>query len=216
MDQHKALFVEEFKEWATSAAEEWRLSLPGQEFYDEALGRIPQTVQVWVGKGMADGIVCPDGHKFRLRGLAKGKGPYDWFSNYKTLGKLGVNWEWFVHVAEYARLFAIGQRQGMRLQFEDGLMDCAIYKDDQLVVCIETKERADQLRELVAELRKHENVADFPGQDRHNDPLRKAKYIVKHRPRYFAGVAPGLRESFRVEYPKRSVFRLVADFLPPF
>ena len=210
-----ARFITDFKEWAASASDEWSLPAANQEFFDAALARIPEAVQMWVAKGVVDGIVDPNGHKFTLKGLSDKKGPYDWFSNYKTAGKLGVNWEWFIHAAEYVRLFSVGQPEGMRLEFEDDLMDCSIYRNEQLIVCIEIKEKAGQLRELVAELRKLGSAAEFPEEDRHNDPLRKAKYIAKHRPRYFTGVAPGLRETFRVEYPEGVAFKLVRDLLPP-
>ena len=214
-DSLEARFVEMFKQWAEAAREDWGFDALGQESHDEALARIPKTVQVWIARGVADGIVHPHGHKFTLEGLAGGKGPYDWFSNYKTAKKLGVNWEWFIHVAEYVRLFPIREHPGVRLEWEDGLMDLAIYQDDRLLVCIETKERPDQLRELLSALKEHEGTVDLTEDDRHNDPLRKAKYIVKHRPRFFVGVAAGLQESYRVEYPEGLAFRLIPDSLPP-
>jgi hypothetical protein len=50
--------------------------------------------------------------------------------------------------------------------------------------------------------------------DRGNDPLRKAKYIKKLKPKYFYLVSIGRRFEFRVEYPNNVQFQLVEDLVP--
>lgn len=93
-------------------------------------------------------------------------------------------------------------------------MDIAIYKNEKLVVCCEVKEKASQLGPLLASIKKFESGFDANELDRHNDGLRKAKYIVKTRPQYFALVAIGQAMEFSVTYPSGSSFILTEDLIP--
>ncbi len=105
-------------------------------------------------------------------------------------------------------------RSSLRITFEDQLMDLAVYDGDRLLVCVEVKERATQLQELVKRLRTYEETLDLPKLDRGNDPLRKAKYLVRRRPPYFCGVAIGTRLEYSVCYPAGKAFKLTRDVIP--
>ncbi len=70
------------------------------------------------------------------------------------------------------------------------------------------------MRRLVSRMRAYEQHVDLTVPDRGNDPLRKAKYIVKHRPSYFSAVALGGRLDYRVDYQPGQAFRLVPDVIP--
>ena len=132
-----------------------------------------------------------DGHRFTLEGLDAHKGPYAFFSR-SSSSEPAPNWEYFVQVAEYLRLHAAVKWRGLRVTFEDDLMDLAVYSDDGLQWCVEVKEQAArQLAPLVAGIRQHGQRVDFEVPDRGNDPLRKAKYLVCRRPPYFSAVAIG-------------------------
>src|SRR4051794_13824145 len=90
--------------WAESACEEWRYPPPDDDWYAEVLNRVPSGVGALLAQGVADGLVLVTaGHKFGLRGLPPGKGPYAFFSRSQTQ-RLGVNWEYLAQAAEYARL----------------------------------------------------------------------------------------------------------------
>jgi hypothetical protein len=94
-------------------------------------------------------------------------------------------------------------------------MDLTLYEDNRLVVCVEVKERADQVQGLIRGLRRFAPTVDLAAPDRGNDPLRKAKYIVRHRPVYFSCVALGIRLEYWVDYsPKGCAFQLVDDLIP--
>jgi hypothetical protein len=72
------------------------------------------------------------------------------------------------------------------------------------------KETAEQLQHRIAGIRPYGSGVDvdMTADDRGNDPLRKAKYLLKHRSLYFCGVAVGTRMEYRVDYPS-ATFRLV-------
>jgi hypothetical protein len=91
-------------------------------------------------------------------------------------------------------------------------MDIGVYRDGQLVVCCEVKEKSSQARRLITGIRAYENElnASVPGKD----PLQKAKYIAKHRPSFFYVVAIGTRNEFSVSYPQGKAFELREDVIP--
>jgi len=78
-------------------------------------------------------------------------------------------------------------------------MDLALYDGERLLVCVEIKERASQLEMLVRQLKAYESVVPLSAADRGNDPLRKAKYLVRRRPDYFCGAAIGVRLEYAVD-----------------
>jgi len=55
---------------------------------------------------------------------------------------------------------------------------------------------------------------DERGRDRGNDPLQKAKYLIKHRPDFFYVVSIGRRFEYRVTYPEAKKFELSEDIIP--
>jgi hypothetical protein len=148
-----------------------------------------------------------------LQGLDAGKGPYAFFSESSLTQLPAPNWEYFVQIAEYLRVRAAVASRGLRVTFEDDLMDLAVYGDDGLLWCIEVKEQARQLVPLIAGIREHGAHVDFELPDRGNDPLRKAKYLVRRRPPYFSAVAIGCRLDFGVTYTDGG-FALVDDLVP--
>lgn len=64
------------------------------------------------------------------------------------------------------------------------------------------------------QLRAYEAGIPPSAPDRGNDPLRKAKYLVRRRPAYFCGVAIGVRLEYAVRYGGDRTFHLVRDVLP--
>jgi hypothetical protein len=84
----------------------------------------------------------------------------------------------------------------------------------RLLVCIEVKERAAQIQDLVKKVRAYEPAVNLSEADRGNDPLRKAKYLVRRKPAYFCGVAIGSRLEFSVRYPEGKAFELSRDVIP--
>jgi len=98
--------------------------------------------------------------------------------------------------------------------FQDDTMDIAVYKAGKLLVYYEVKEWADQLQKLIDRIKTYQSGVDLSVPDHGNDPLRKAKCIVKRKPEYFSGLAIGARFEYKVVYPEERSFRLVRDIIP--
>jgi hypothetical protein len=207
-------FDSELRGWVLAACREWSWSEPSSEYYAGIVARLPEGLRTLLASGLSEGLIVPHGWRFTLKGLPPGKGPYQWFSERRWENGPHPNWEYFVHVAEFVRVHRVAVARDLQLNFEDDRMDLALYEGDVLLVCFEAKERADQLRRLIAGMRRYEPAVDMDAPDRHNDGLKKAKYIVRHRPGYFCGVAIGTRLEYRVDYPVGHAFRLAEDQIP--
>jgi len=175
--------------------------------------RLPVGLRSILGDALAQGTIhVPEGTAgFLLRALPD-KGPYAMFSRSATRVP-APNWEYFVQLAEYARLAAAAGGRGWTIGFEDGLMDVSVYQAGELLWCIEVKEKAQGLRPLIEQIAKHGRAIDWTKQDRGNDPLRKAKYIATKRPSWFSAVAIGERHDFSVSFDGEQ-FDLHRDVLP--
>jgi hypothetical protein len=157
-------------------------------------------------------ITVVNGHRFSLAGLAPGKGPYAFFSR-SARRVPAPNWEYFVQAAEYGRVAKAVEPRGLRVDFEDDLMDVSVYDSDRALWCIEVKEKARDLEQLLLGIRDVAASVDMTSPDRHNDPLRKSKYLMRHRPPYFSLVSIGRRLDFSVIYDSAG-FDLTADLIP--
>ncbi len=211
-------FDKYFKNWVKSACKDWGCPEPSDEYYAKVYRRLPEGLRSLLGLGLEEGIIISKGRTFTLEGLPPKKGPYNWFS--QSSGKEPApkepipNWEYFIQVAEFVRLYHIAKAKSLMLTFEDDLMDLALYQNDKLVVCCEVKEQKNQIKKLIKGIKDYQQAIDFTVDDRSNDPLRKAKYIVKRRPEYFCGVAIGVRFEYRVSYPEGQAFQLTEDAIP--
>jgi len=88
-------------------------------------------------------------------------------------------------------------------------MDVSVRDDQRLIWYIEAKERASQAGHLVEGLTTHAAGVDMTSSDRGNDPLRKARYLVKYRPVFLTVVAFGWRRDYAVQYPDDQSFTLI-------
>jgi len=207
-------FLEHLRLWIRSACAEWGFKEPSEDYYVGVNGRLPVGLRTLLARGLAEGLIVTEGYQFRLKGLASHKGPYQWFSNRPWLAGPHPNWEYYVQAAEYVRLHRVAAALGLTLAFEDVAMDLALYRGNTLIVCVEVKVEAEKLHDLIKDVRKYEPSIDLQAPDRGNDPLRKAKYIVRGRPQCFSGVAIGARLEYRVDYPEGEAFRLAEDVIP--
>jgi hypothetical protein len=92
-------------------------------------------------------------------------------------------------------------------------MDLSVYDSDTVLWCVEVKEKASQLASLLEGIRANASAVDFDRQDRHDNALRKSKYLVRHRPPYFSLMAIGQRLDFSVAHHNGG-FALTHDLIP--
>ena len=209
----KTGFAKDFQNWVSSFCKKYNYPEPADSYYLKIFERIPEGVQKLINEGIKEKIIITKDHLFTLKGIAPQKGPYNWFSR-SAKKEPTPNWEYFIQVAEYVRFYPLARQKGLRIGFEEGLMDIALFRGDCLFACIEVKEKSKDVSRLIQGIKKYQNLHPLPKIDRGNDPLRKAKYIIKHKPEYFCILAIGSRMEFKVMYPTQKTFSLKKDLLP--
>lgn len=196
-----------------AACREWGYPDLPSTWMPAVLSRLPPGLRQALADAIEGEIIrVVSGHRFTLSGLAPGKGPYAFFSR-SSKRVPAPNWEYFVQAAEYGRIVRAVGRSDLRVSFEDDLMDISVSAGDRVLWCIEVKEKGRDLDPLLSGLRRVGVKADLTSPDRHNDPLRKSKYLLRHQPPYFSLVAVGRRLDFSVIYRAHG-FDLTEDLVP--
>ena len=199
---------------------EWDYITPPDDYYLNIYSHLPLGLRVIIASGLSSGLIDDVGVSktksagFRPVGVSEKKGPYSWFSRDNKKRQPSPNWEYFVQLSEYIRLYEAFKTKNVELKFEDDLMDIGIYRKKRLWVCCEIKEKSSKAQNLICRLKKYQTANKLLDFDRGNDPLRKAKYIVNLKPQYFYLVSIGRRFEFRIEYPDNMQFQLVEDLVP--
>lgn len=209
-----------FRKMVNRSCIEWNYPKPDENYYNAIYERIPLGLQSILAYGLIKGLILDVGNSnsnsagFRPYGVPEDKGPYSWFERDSSKKQPRPCWEYYVHLSEYIRLYESFKSKSIELKFEDNLMDIGMYKNGNLWICCEIKEKSSQARKLIKDIKQFEDANDLPDDDRGKDPLRKAKYISRYKPDYFYLVSMGRRYEFRVEYPQGMNFELVEDMVP--
>lgn len=215
-DRNPSDFEVLLRGWLDHAAEEWGYRAVADDDVAAVLQRVPPGVRALVVRGYGNGFIqAAGGYRFTLRGLPSGKGPYAWVGK-DSRGVPAIHWEYLVQAAEYVRVCEATSGGEWTVMAEDRLMDITVSgAHGVLFWYLEIKEKASEVPALVELIRAygHDGVAD-DAPDRGNDPLRKAKYLVRYRPEYFSVSAIGIRMDFRVEFGEDRTFNLVEDMVP--
>ncbi len=205
-----------FRDCVKAACQEWNYPMSSDAYYTTLNKRLPEGLRALLGLGFSKGLIIPKSRwTFTLEGLSPKKGPYSWLSR-SVAKEPNPNCEYFVQVAEFVRLHRVATALGLSVTFEDDTMDIALYQKDKLLVYYEVKEKVSQIQELIEGIKDYGYTKiDHSIRDRGNDPLRKAKCIIKRKPEYFSGVAIGARFEYKViYYPEQKSFQLVKDVIP--
>lgn len=199
-----------------AACQEWDYPEPDESWYRELERRLPPGLRELFARGLDSGLLTiVEGHRFTMRDLPPGKGPYALYSR-SAKKSPAPNWEYIVQAVDYVRVSELLAPKGYRIGVEDNLMDVTVRDSDGgLLWYIESKEKGNDLTKLVAEIRRWGTAGvDFEVDDRHKDGLRKAKYLCQHRPPFFSGSAIGVRLDFSVDYEDENRFTLMEDAIP--
>ena len=210
------IFDEHFRQWAYAACNDWGYPPPDIQWFEAAHGRLPVGLRTEVGRAIrADAIETVEGHQFAV--TAGAKGPYSWFSESIEKQKPAPNWEYFVQVAEYARVLSLtADNDDLDVGFEDELMDISVRRGGDLLWYIEARETFTGMLELSRDLDRFGAAGiDYEADDRGNDAaLRKAKLIVELRPAYLSLVGIGGRLDFSLAVHDLHHFDLIPDLVP--
>jgi hypothetical protein len=134
-----------FQKLIQRTCEEWEYEFPGPDYFKSVYERLPMGLQEIIAFGLSSGLIMDVGLSktrsagFRPIGVPEYKGPYSWFSRDNTKKQPWVNWEYFVQVSEYIRLFDAFKSKDVEIRFEDDLMDIGMYRKSKLWVCCEIK-----------------------------------------------------------------------------
>ena len=81
-------FQVHLRRWVKSACAEWSGAERGEEYYTVFNERLPIGLRTLLARGLSEGLILVEGHRFRLKGLASQKGPYQLFRNRPWQGGL--------------------------------------------------------------------------------------------------------------------------------
>lgn len=126
-----------------------------------------------------------------------------WTLEHAGGGHVNPCWELHVQLADYGRLRTVAERHGLTTRLEDRLMDITVYAGQNLLLYVENKTKKEEAIRLLKRMREYGNTGfDLGDPDKGNDPLKKAKYLVRNGayPQFFALSAIGFEQVFRVEY----------------
>ena len=150
LEKFRTIFDHQVRLWALAACDQWSFPQPSEDFFAKLKERLPGGLLATIGFGVEEGILLPSGCTFKIKSISQSKGPYNWFSRDNSNRKLNPNWEYYIQVAEYVRLWQAFGIKDYALTFEDALMDIGVYKNNNLLVCCEIKEKSSQAKKLIA------------------------------------------------------------------
>jgi predicted RNA-binding protein len=208
-------FHSEFRRWIQS-----HNSTHGFETDSEALvptleARIPREYLTGIGSAFVNGWLVTEsspGRGYFVRESDRpGVGGGQFTLIHRGDSVVQPCWELYIQLADYAWLRTVAGRSGHHVRLEDNLMDLTVRAGATLLLYVEQKERKETAQQLLRKVMEYGRLGfGLDEDDRGNDPLRKAKYLVREdtRPLYVGLSAIGYRQLFRVEYLKDNHFAL--------
>ena len=211
-------FQIEFYKWVSAYNMSKNSNCDPDNLLERLTDRIPEDRQIHIGSALLNGWLETEkdpirGYFVRESDRPGYHGGQPTITNYGN-GNRAPWWELFVQLADYGWLRSIAERYGQRVWLEDRLMDLTVSAGDRLILYVEHKEKSAFAEKLLEGMRYYGDTGfklDDP--DRGNDPLRKAKYLVRDRahPIYFGLSSVGYRKLFKVEYADGNCFQLIED-----
>jgi hypothetical protein len=155
-------------------------------------------------RGIDNGLIDVSGHNFQVCSRTV---PYNFF---------GFNREYIVQIAAYVLLITDYEYPKNSCDVEYHLMDVVVFRDKQAYIYCEAKNTKKDADSLLKEMTKYSENVPMDAEDRGNDPLRKAKYLIKDKPKYFWLISAESRQAFSVEHGKYSFKLIPADDIPKY
>ena len=211
-------FQVEFRKWVLAYNSVKNVNCDPGTLLERLTDRIPEDRQIHIGAALLNGWLETEknpirGYFVRESDRPGMRGGQPTITNYGN-GNHAPWWELFVQLADYGWLRSIAERYGQTVRLEDRLMDLTISACDRFILYVEHKEKSAFAEKLLEGMRYYGDTGfNLDDPDRGNDPLRKAKYLVRDRahPIYFGLSAVGYRKLFKVEYANGNRFQLIED-----
>jgi hypothetical protein len=211
-------FQAEFRKWVLAYNSVKNVNCDPDTLLERLTDRIPEDRQIHIGAALLNGWIETErepnhGYFVRESDRPGNRGVQPTITNYGN-GNHSPWWELFVQLADYGWLRSIAEHYGQRVWLEDRLMDLTVSAGDRLILYVEHKEKSAFAEKLLDGMRYYGKTGfNLNDPDRGDDPLRKAKYLVRDRahPKYFGLSAVGYRKLFKVEYADGNRFQLTED-----
>ena len=201
-------FRTEFRGWVRALNRTKGLNASPDEVLERLESRIPEAMLRQIGGAFINGWLQsepePTRKYFIRESDRKGRRGGQWVVGHAGGGNVDPCWELHVQLADYSRIRTVAERHRLITRLEDQLMDITVYAGSKLLLYVENKTKNEDALRLLGRMKEYgETGFDLEDPDKGNDPLRKAKYLVRDgaRPQYFALSAIGFEQVFRVEYP---------------
>jgi hypothetical protein len=209
-------FKKEFRGWIRALNEAKGFKASPDEVLERLEERIPESMLRQIGGAFINGWLQNEAETDRGYFVRESdrKGPRggQWMLEHVGEGRISPCWELYVQLADYSRIRTVAERHGLTTRLEDRLMDITVYAGKTLVLYVENKAKKQQAHHLFIKMREYGELGfDIDAPDKGNDPLRKAKYLVREGayPKYFALSAVDFEQMFLVEYhDKKNRFTL--------
>lgn len=200
-------FRSEFKGWVLALNRAKGLNASVDEVLSRLEDRLQESVLRQIGAAFINGWLEnepePDRKYFVRETDRQGPRGGQWTVGHAGKGRIDPCWELYIQFADYSRIRSVAERHGLTTRLEDRLMDITVHAGESLLLYVENKVKKSDALKLLEVMRKHgESGFDLNDPDKGNDPLRKAKYLVRDNshPAYFALSAIEIEQVFRVEY----------------
>ena len=211
-------FQVEFRKWVLAYNSVKNVNCDPDTLLERLTDRIPEDRQIHIGAALLNGWLQTEkdpnrGYFIRESDRPGHYGGQPTITNYGN-GNHAPWWELFVQLADYGWLRGIAERYGQQVRLEDRLMDLTVSAGDRLILYVEHKEMPSFAEKLLDRMRYYGEIGfNLDDPDKGNDPLRKAKYLVREgaHPIYFGLSAVGYRKLFKVEYDDGTRYQLVED-----
>ena len=211
-------FQAEFRKWVLAYKTVKNSNCDPDTLLERLTDRIPEDRQIHIGSALLNGWLETEkdpirGYFIRESDRPGNRGGQPTITNFGN-GNHAPWWELFVQLADYGWIRSIAERYGQTVRLEDSLMDLTVRVGDRLILYVEHKEKSAFAVKLLKGMRYYGGSGfNLNDPDRGNDPLRKAKYLVRDgaHPIYIGLSAVGYRKMFKVEYDDGNQFQLIED-----
>jgi hypothetical protein len=199
------IFRRAFTRWAAAHCQTTEFKAGPTPLLDTLNERIDEHTQRLIGSAFLNGWLETEqtagrGHFVRETDRNdKGGGQY--MVTHIGNSRVAPCWESYIQLADYARLRTVAEPRGLKVQLEYHLMDITVWAGENLILYVENKVTRNQAQSLLKKVHGYGDTGfNLDDPDKGNDPLRKAKYLVRDHPKYFVLSATGFQQLFLIEY----------------
>lgn len=177
-------FRREFKGWINALNHTKGLYASPEEVLERLESRLQESVLRQIGAAFMNGWLTnepePDRRYFVRESDRKGPRGGQYTVIHAGGGRVDPCWELYLQLADYSRIRSVAERNGLTVRLEDRLMDITVYSGDNLLLYVENKVKKEDALRLLKRMREYGDAGfGIDDSDNGNDPLRKAKYLVR-------------------------------------